>query len=311
MSGFSVPVRALRSSLWIAMLSAVACGGHVFESSSGAGGGGAGSVAGFTVTPGAGSGDAGGSAGSVAGAGAPAAGADPAGAPSGGQASAAGAGGTTNNGGSVGAAGSSAAAGVSSAGAGGTDDTQACTSSSQCEVVPKSCCSCGTGPVSSYTAINSKFESQYESHCGAVDCGACVPTPFDPNNPVSYYVATCQPLAVPLPSGAGGAIFPGHCVVVDLRATDVTACKSTSDCSLRGGAGCCSNCGGGAPIAINSSQEPELETMVCGDAPPTCNACLPMSVYETVCSAGRCTLELAPEPGPVQPPCSPQQPCAD
>jgi hypothetical protein len=295
MSAFEIPVRAFRGLLACALLSAAACGGNVFQSNGGAGSGG-----GFSATAGAGSGETGGSAGWVGGAGAPAAGAYPGGASSGGQSNIAGAGGTSSGG--------RGSAGGSSAGAGGTD-MQACLSNADCEVVPLGCCSCGTGPVSSYTAINSMFASQYESHCDAVDC-ACPPIAFNPNNPVDYYVALCQPSTGPdLPNS--GVAIGGHCVVVDLEATDITACKTASDCSLRGGTGCCSACGG-TPIAINSSKELELSSEVCGDVPQACAACAPLfSGFDATCNAGRCNVGFEPVPTPVPAPCTPQNPCPD
>jgi hypothetical protein len=282
MSAFEIPVRAVRRLLPVALLSAAACGGNVFYSSGGAGAGGG------SLTAGAGGGEIGGGSSAGAGAG----GTDIGGGSFGGQTAGGSNGGQTYVGGACG----------SSAGAGGTD-TQACISNQDCEVIPKGCCSCGSGPVSNYVAINSAYATQYQSECGVVDCAACLPTAFNPNDPVNYYVATCARSVSPdLPSG--GVTIAGQCVVVDLRATDITACKLASDCSLRGGTGCCSRCGGGTPIAINTSEESELETEACDGAPQACPACAPaFSGYDATCSDGRCSVELAPLP----PPC----PCPD
>ena len=276
MKAFEIAVRAVRRSLPVALLSAAACGGNVFQSNGGAAGNGGG-----TVT--AGGGDVGGGW-TLGGAGAiPAGGADPGGASFGGQ--------------------SAAGAGGSSAGAGGTD-TQACVSNTDCEVIPSGCCSCGSGPVSSYIAINSVYESQYQDRCNATwHCSACGPVAFNPNDPVSYYVGRCEHSAAP----GGAATGPGRCVVVDLETTAITACKSANDCSLRGGTGCCSSCSGGTLIAINTGEELELTADACGDTPQACAACAPaFSGYDATCSDGRCRVEPAPPP-----PCTPQNPCPD
>jgi hypothetical protein len=280
---FEIPVRAVRRLLPVALLSAVACGGSVFNSSGGAGTGGG------SVTAGAGGGDVGG--GSTAGAdtgGADTGGADTGGAPSGGQ-----------------AAGGISSGGSSSAGAGDMDNTQECASNTDCVLISGSCCSCGSDPVSSYIAINSLYASQYQNRCNGVDCAGC-PVSTSADNPVNYYVATCaRAIGTDLP---GVAIPPGHCVAVDLRATDVTACKSASDCSLRAGTGCCGGCGAGMPVAINSSKEPELEQDVCGNEPTACNDCAPLFPgYSATCSGGHCSVGIA--VGSM--PCTPPNPCSD
>jgi hypothetical protein len=240
----------------LAVLGAVACGGSAFDSG-GQGSGGGGSLAGTgSVT--AGSGNVGGS-GSAAGSG------NVAGFSSAGSTSI---GGTGNVGGAGGAAGSGGSAGL---------DIQACTSNSDCEIEPTSCCSCGSGPVSNFTAINSKYESQYESRCGVVDCAGCPPVAYDPNNPTFYYVATCQ---------------ASRCLVVDLRTTDITACTTAADCSLRSGTACCPGCGQ-ALVSLNTSREAELSQLVCGDEPIACAECAPGdSGYSTGCTDGRCSVVL-------------------
>ncbi len=239
-----------------ALVFAASCGGRAFENNAmaGAGGLGAGSSAGAS---------------------------------SGGSAS----GGTTGLAGTTSVAGSSSKAGsgnsggsVGNGGNGGAAVT-ACKSNSECEVVPASCCSCGLGPISNYTAINSAYSAQYNMRCGDTGCG-CPASLLNPNDPTLYYVATCS---------------AGQCQVVDLAATPVTACTSTSDCTLRTGAACCSGCGG-QPVAINKNEESDLEQIVCGSEPVACAACAPsFSGYSASCSAGRCSVVLTP--------CTTEHPC--
>lgn len=269
MKTFDRLLRAL-TLLPFGLLGAAACGGSVFESAAGgAGHGGAGT---------AGSGAAGASAGSAAGGAAGLmnlAGASSAGANSGGSSSAG-----AGSGGSSGAIGSGGSAGV---------DLRACTSSSECQVAPVSCCNCGTGPVSAYTSINAKHSMEYLNRCQTADCAPCPPVAYQVDNPVFYYVPTCQ---------------AHECEVVDLRSdsNDITACKQDSDCMLRAGAGCCPNCGGSAPIAIGVGKEPVLEKLVCGNEPVGCLECAPtFTGYAAQCSAGQCRVQLAP--------CGAGQPC--
>lgn len=198
------------------------------------------------------------------------------------------------SGGAIGAGGSTSTAGATSSGgthsAGGTvsgsagsvgsagSDLQACASNTDCEVVAVGCCgSCGGGPISNYTAINSKYDAQYRTRCGPIACGACPPTAFNPNDPTFYYVPTCK---------------DGRCTVVDLNATDITACSTASDCSLRSGTACCSGCAG-TPVALNTKHASELANYVCGSEPSACDACAPsFTGYAVDCASGRCSVVL-------------------
>ena len=243
-----------------------ACGGSAFESGPGSG---------TTGGSGIGTGGAGASAGTGSGSAGQAAGGSPS---SGGSTSLGGSsvGGTTNVAGR---------GGSSSAGAGGVD-LQACSSNTDCQVVPSSCCSCGQGPVSNYTAINQKYSAQYGERCAAVDCGPCPLAPTNQNDPTLYYVATCQ---------------AGRCAVVDLGATDMTQCNTAADCALRSGTACCQGCSG-QPVSLNVSKQPELSQLVCGSEPTACPACAPLLAgYSAGCTSGRCSV--------LSTPCTQQSPC--
>ena len=250
----------------LALFSVGACGGSAFDGAPGAGAAGTG-AAGTGAT---GTGGSGAFAGSSSGTAGRATGGSIGVAGSTGNAGTTSLGGSGNAGGTVGSAGT--------AGAGGAD-MRACSSNTDCEVVPVSCCGCGTGPVANYTAINGKYDAQYSQRCSAVDCAGCPPIAVDPNNPTFYYVPTCQ---------------AGRCEVVDLRTTDITACSSASDCSLRAGTACCPGCSG-TPVALNIKNASKLSSLVCGSEPTGCLACLPdFSNYSAACSNGRCSVELGP-----------------
>ncbi|HEY4103182.1 MAG TPA: hypothetical protein VGM44_04795 [Polyangiaceae bacterium] len=162
------------------------------------------------------------------------------------------------------------------AGSGGVDIT-ACTSSIECQVEPLSCCSCNQPPVSNFKAINGNYVSEDSMHCAAVDCAPlCPPVTASVDNPLNYYVATCK---------------AGHCAVVDLHTTDMTACSSPSDCQLLEGAGCCPDCSGNY-VALNAKSQSELFKLECGDVSLSCMACAESNpgAYGVDCVNGRCSV---------------------
>lgn len=268
----------------IALVSAAACGGNAFENrGGGAAGGGNGTAGGGNGTAGSnsagsgssassGSGSTGGARHGTAGAGSGAAGAGVGGAIV--------AGGASNG-------------GAGSGGSGGLD-VRACTSNTQCIVVPKSCCVCDRGSIANLTAINSAYQMQFNAECALLDCASCPEPPQGPGDPSLFFVATCE-----LPPEALNAV--GHCKVVDLRETAITACKTAADCALRSGTGCCEGCGDRI-VSINRDQGSALSSLVCGNEPIGCPACLPIfDDYRTTCTNGRC--------GVQELPCTAKHPC--
>jgi len=204
------------------------------------------------------------------------------------------------NGGATGLAGASSGGtgGMSSGGAsvggsgeagGGGIDMTACTRPSECMLESVSCCSCGSGPVTDFTAINAKWDSAYSQRCATADCAGCPPVAYDPNNPVFYYVPTCA---------------AGHCTVVDLKKTDMTECATASDCTMRSGTACCPSCSGGSVVALNQAHESELSQLVCDSSQTSCPACVTpgQPAWSLACESGRCVLG-----GPT--PCSEASPC--
>ncbi|HYQ02867.1 MAG TPA: hypothetical protein VER96_29550 [Polyangiaceae bacterium] len=261
----------------IALVSAAACGGNAFENRTGVAGGnglaGSGSLGSGGSSVGSG-GSSVGSGGSSAGTG------HSVGGQSSGEAGAA-------TGGGLGRGGAGGA-GSGSGGSGGIDVT-ACTSNTQCEIVHAGCCSCGNiGPAEDFTAINSAYRAQFNTRCSTVDCGGCPPmrAPL-PSDPYFSLAATCQRPIDAAPNTAG------HCAIVDLRQTEITACETPSDCTLRAGTACCSGCSG-VPVAINGSQNAALSALVCGtEEPIACPACAPnFTEYTTGCHNGLCTVEV-------------------
>jgi hypothetical protein len=165
--------------------------------------------------------------------------------------------------------------------AGTAPERDACSSNSDCRLLARGCCSCGTGPLSSFAAINLDSVAAFsaEQCMPGVACGACPPIVPDPNAPENYYMATCQ---------------AGHCVAVDLRAESFTDCNDDSDCLRRSGTNCCDACGNDATIVLNKRAEPELRALAC-DSAPACQDCgrsvLPVGVgVFPHCQGGKCLL---------------------
>lgn len=197
---------------------------------------------------------------------------------------------------SVGAGGALGIAG--STGSAGLEQT-ACTVNTECVRVPVSCCGCSSwGPLSSFTAINIKNQDR---RCALVDCLPCEPSPPPAlDDPSSYFVATCQK-----PPNAGPDAV-GRCVVVDLRATQITACQSATDCVLRSGTNCCPGCGNGnfPLVSINGSQYSALSDLVCGGDNMGCPKCAAnFDGYDVACNLGRCSVEESR--------CSANNPCTE
>jgi hypothetical protein len=86
-------------------------------------------------------------------------------------------------------------------------------------------------------------------------------------------VAACGGSVVetPPPIPTAGGMSAGRCTAIDLRATDITRCKTAADCVLRSGTACCASCGD-TPVAIKANGEAELEQLVCGSEPSECGS---------------------------------------
>lgn len=204
--------------------------------------------------------------------------------------------GATSSAGSSNGGGGSTNGGTANGGTGG-GRIDACVENTDCVLEPASCCSCGGGgPITDYTAINSKYVDQYNSKCSGIACGPCPPIAYDPNDPRLYYVPTCV-------SGitVGDKVFH-QCRAVDIRNTDdITSCKTDADCTLRSGTACCQECVTQA-VAINSSKEAKLESLVCPSQAFGCAGCAPNpDGLGAKCVSGQCGVQSTP--------CTLQHPC--
>jgi hypothetical protein len=130
-----------------------------------------------------------------------------------------------------------------------TVDWTTCTNKDTCVLETKS--ACGTGcepvPISSFVAINGACDADYRNTGPAPPCVAflCPDIPAGAANTPNYY-AECE---------------SGHCQVLDVRTSQLSACGSDSDCEVRSVTSCY-GCGSGGLIAV--STQANVDQAFCG-----------------------------------------------
>lgn len=159
----------------------------------------------------------------------------------------------------------------------GGGDFVSCTVSSDCIVVPASCCgSCGAATRGDVIAINSDQLGDYrDSVCDMMGCPAC----YMVQDPA--LVGTCN---------------AGTCEVFDVRAADLSECAVATDCRVRT-RDCC-ECGGDTSmeglLAIPIAAENAYMDIVCDEGTMTgCPECAPIYPMEAaaVCDPdGHCNV---------------------
>ena len=177
---------------------------------------------------------------------------------------------------------------------GGAPNYDACAQDSDCAVMGTGCCGVCDGPdVTAHDLI--AYNQQYgdflqcsyaldqappNSGTGTappIACGACPPVA---NGAMKFFVPQC---------------VQKQCVVTDLRASPVTACKTSSECKIRYGTHCCEGCGGGD--LVGTRNDGSFEKLVCSSAGPiACDACAPQPPTGAIpfCSPqGRCDVAYA------------------
>jgi len=138
---------------------------------------------------------------------------------------------------------------------------------------------CGAGcepvPISGFIAINSAHDAEYRASggptppCLAISCPD--PAPGAANTP-NYYAA-CE---------------SGHCQVLDVRTSELSACGSVTECWVRSGTSCC-GCGSDDLIAV--STQANVEQAFCGASGGCVGDCAsgPLAPGMSVaCVAGHC-----------------------
>jgi len=157
------------------------------------------------------------------------------------------------------------------------DDWDECAKDSDCTSVSTSCCGeCEPVAIEGLVAINFAHQTQYrDTNCPvAPPCVPCMPVRENERSE-KYFKPACR---------------NAHCTLIDIRETPLTACEKTSDCVLRDGASCCSECDGSDWVAVNKNAD------FCGGEMVACRHCITPLPQEwaAVCLSGRCRQEGVP-----------------
>lgn len=154
---------------------------------------------------------------------------------------------------------------------GGSPNFDACNKPTDCLVTGAGCCGVCDGP----SLTKHDLLAYNRQYAGPLLCGVVLDTlpPPGSSDPIA-----CEPC----PSIGGGNLryfvpdcVQNQCVVLDLRESSLTSCKTSSDCMLRYGTGCCQSCDPGDLISLRS--DANLEQRVCANGVQPCAACLPQS----------------------------------
>ena len=148
------------------------------------------------------------------------------------------------------------------------DDWDACVDDGDCTFAYQMCCGPCNPTVEEVIAINTSHQSLWGTCSVPTSCGPCRPVP-ETELGRKYFKPKCQ---------------NAHCTLIDIRETALTACETTSDCTLRDGAFCCPECDGADWVAVNQTAD------LCPDVKPACGFCIspPSQDWAAVCLDGRC-----------------------
>jgi hypothetical protein len=157
---------------------------------------------------------------------------------------------------------------------GGGQNWGACRHDSECGWTGRDCCGCEPADDKQLVALNNKYAMSWDNqHCANV--GICAPCPQPPETQAvaKYFKPVC---------------VSGQCSILDIRKSKLTSCTTSSDCSLRNGANCCSECDQSGWVSVNSKAD------FCGGEPLPCPACasMPPSNLVPTCQDNVCGLAL-------------------
>jgi hypothetical protein len=188
---------------------------------------------------------------------------------------------------------------------GGTPNYDSCKLPSDCTVAGTGCCGvCDSAglTVHDFIAYNDQYTNVFNCSTlkdiaapeapGAAPAGGSSGVNFPP---------ACAPCPEPTGTGALKYFVPdcvaGQCVVTDLRNSPVTACKTSDECKLRSGTGCCEGCDGSNLLAVRN--DGSFEKLICGGLQPPCAACAPQppSGAVALCNEGHCVVAYAADAG--------------
>jgi len=157
---------------------------------------------------------------------------------------------------------------------GGGADWGACQRDSGCVLSDTSCCtSCEPVEARQFIAVSATHRADLlATRCAEVQ-------PCAPCQGVSEAVATGKYFKA--------VCLSGQCSVLDIRQSPITECATGSDCMLRDGTGCCTECDGGF-VSVNR------QTNFCPDGPAACPKCasIPPGYLIPDCEQGRCLMSV-------------------
>jgi hypothetical protein len=176
---------------------------------------------------------------------------------------------------------------------GGTPNYDGCKQASDCTLAGAGCCGVCDGPgLTAHSFI--AYSAPTDPACtfgldraapagGSGNIGIPNPGP-----------TACDPCPAP-PPGTGTAHYfvpeclAGQCIVTDVRTSPATACKTSDECKLRRGPGCCEGCDD-TLIAVRN--DGSFEDLVCRGALVDCASCEenPATGAMAVCANGRCAV---------------------
>lgn len=154
---------------------------------------------------------------------------------------------------------STGAAGTTTSG--NLEELAACDAPAQCVLIPAGCCpACGLAELFDFVAVNAaSAEAAQKVLCP--EPSPCPDCAHVENPNLFVYCDKDQ----------------GRCVGADVRAHAVSACQSSEECVLRGGAHCCEDCladDASEVTSVSLSVDPSLSSIVCEGMPP-CPPCAP------------------------------------
>ncbi len=157
---------------------------------------------------------------------------------------------------------------------GGSPNYDACNVPSDCMVTGTGCCGvCDSASITAHDLI--AYNRQY---AGFLQCALAltIAPPGGSDAGVAAPIA-CAPCLPPMGQGTLMYFVPdcvaGQCVVQDLRTSPLTACKTSNECKLRHGTGCCEGCSADQLVSVRD--DGSLEKLVCGGGLVGCPACAP------------------------------------
>ncbi len=142
-----------------------------------------------------------------------------------------------------------------------------CDHSADCEL--RSQCGCGNASLGAFRAVN-----RNSPRPPPAVCKPCSERRHRNDYEHGYY-AVCE---------------LGRCKAVDVRHSSLSACREDADCIVRGGTGCCEDCGGGL-VAVNRAAQ--SSRAFCDGESAKCAPCVPPKDAEAHCASGHCALTLA------------------